>query len=92
LPFRGLIIAGGHAVSLGLIIWEAMLSYYDSMAGVPGGIGLGLMGLTAAYGFVRPYLLQRWGAHAGIGDRLDIALVPVDQDRAALRLSYTVRF
>jgi hypothetical protein len=88
----GLTLAGGYAASLGLIIWEMTLTRGDAGAGVPGGIGLGVMGLTAAYGFVRPYLYNRSGAFAGITDRVRITAVPVDRNEIAVRLSYTMRF
>jgi TolB-like protein len=88
----GLTLAGGYAASLGLIIWEMTLSRGDAGAGIPGGIGLGIMGLTAAYGFVRPYLYDRSGAFAGITDRVQIAVFPGERDATAVRLSYTLRF
>jgi TolB-like protein len=88
----GLTLAGGYALSLGLIIWEVSLSYDDGAAGVPGGLGLGIMGITAVYGFVRPYLFNKSRRFAGITDGVNIAVVPGERNGSAVRLSYTVRF
>jgi hypothetical protein len=63
----GALIAGGYALAAGLIIWDvAGFTYEDDMAGVPGTLGLGVAGLTAAGGFIRPLLYARnTGAGAG---------------------------
>jgi TolB-like protein len=86
----GLTLLGGYGAAAGLIAWELSLDYDDSMAGIPGAIGLGVAGVTALYGFIRPYLYQRSHPVAKIADKLSIT--PVSGDRAGLRLSYTVKF
>jgi hypothetical protein len=56
----GALIAGGYALAAGLIIWDITgFAYEDDMAGVPGAIGIGVAGLTAAGGFIRPFVYAR---------------------------------
>jgi TolB-like protein len=88
----GLTILGGYGAAAGLIAWELSLDYEDSMAGIPGVIGLGVAGLTALYGFIRPALYNRNSALAFIADGISITAVPGNRGREAVRLSYTVKF
>jgi hypothetical protein len=68
------------------------LKYTDDMAGIPGTIGIGVVSLTAVYGFIRPALYEQNRRLTGIADRVEIAPVPGDRGVEALRLSYTLRF
>jgi protoporphyrinogen oxidase len=55
-------------------------------------IGIGVAGLTAVYGFIRPVLYERNRRLTGLADRVEIAPAPGDRGVEALRLSYTLRF
>jgi hypothetical protein len=72
--------------------WDISLKYEDKLAGIPGAIGLGVAGVTALYGFIRPAVVQRNRGIAGIADGIDLAFVPGDRGGEALRLSWTLRF
>jgi hypothetical protein len=63
----GALIIGGYAIAAGLMAWDIMgFSYEDDMAGIPGAIGIGVAGLTAAGGFIRPLVYARnTGSGAG---------------------------
>ncbi|GHU01042.1 hypothetical protein FACS1894147_00140 [Spirochaetia bacterium] len=86
----GLTLLGGYAAGAGLIVWELSLAYEDDMAGVPGPIGIGVIGLTAAYGFIRPWLYHKNPAMASVADRIQIGFVP--EKPGIVQLSYTVSF
>jgi TolB-like protein len=88
----GVTLFAGYGGAAGLIIWELSLKYEDDLAGIPGAVGLGVAGVTALYGFIRPFIYQRNGSFAGIADRINIAVVPGNRSGEAVRLSYTVRF
>jgi TolB-like protein len=89
----GLTVAGGEVVGLSLIIYEVMvLGPGDSMVGVPGGIGLGIIGITAVYGFIRPFLFNKNKSSNEIADlfnRVNIAVIPSNDGIKRLGLSYT---
>ena len=88
----GIIITGGYAAALGLLAWEFSLSYYDSMAGVPGTIGIGVAAATLVYGFVKPALFNRNHQLASAIDKVDITLASNGQNNKTLRISYTHSF
>jgi hypothetical protein len=88
----GVTLLAGYGAAAGLLGWEMSLKYEDTLAGVPGMIGIGVAGLTAVYGFIRPVLYERNRRLTGITDRVDLAPVPGDRGVEALRLSYTLRF
>jgi TolB-like protein len=88
----GLTILAGYGAAAGLIFWELSLKYEDDLAGIPGAVGLGVAGFTVVYGFIRPFIHQKSQRLAGIVDGVNFAVVPVNRDRTAVRLSYTVRF
>jgi hypothetical protein len=91
----GLIISGGYALSLGLIIWEvAGLKYDDDLAGFPGTIGLGLAGATLIFGFIRPFMYAKNSnpKAALLMDGLTIAWVVDERQESAMQLTYTYRF
>jgi TolB-like protein len=89
----GLTLLGGYGVAVGLIAWDMSLVYEDEHAGIPGGIGIGIAGVAAIYGFIRPVVFNKNRALAELIDRIDVAVVPDDWGRgSAVRLSYTVTF
>ncbi|MDR3247974.1 MAG: caspase family protein [Treponema sp.] len=89
----GATILGGYAAATGLIVYEIKgLTYDDPAAGVPGAIGLGVAGLTAVYGFVRPFIFQRSGKAAGIMDRTKIDVAPFSGRAGTMRMSYSFSF
>jgi hypothetical protein len=88
----GVTLLAGYGAAAGLIVWELSFEYNDDLAGIPGVVGLGVAGVTALYGFIRPMLYQRSRRLAGIVDGVNLALVRGNQDRGAVRLSYTLKF
>jgi TolB-like protein len=92
----GLTVAAGYAVGIGLIVIEVTaLSYEDDLAGVPGTFGLGIAGITAAYGFIRPFIYQKnrtGNSLAGILNGLDIIIIPDKTGIKTVSLSYIHQF
>jgi hypothetical protein len=62
------------------------------MAGIPGGIGLGVAGVTALYGFIRPALYNRNRGLAEIAGRVRVSAVPGNRGTGAVLLSYDMKF
>jgi TolB-like protein len=89
---NGLILLGGYAAAGGLIAWELGLAYEDPLAGVPGAIGLGVAGVTAVYGFIRPFIYEKNRALINQADRISVLVIPGNRGTVALGLSYTLRF
>ncbi|MDR1074531.1 MAG: hypothetical protein LBL45_12830 [Treponema sp.] len=82
-----------YGAAAGLIWYElAELSADDDFANVPGTIGVGIAGFAVLYGFIRPFVYQKNRALVGVLDRIQVAAVPADRGRTAVRFSYTVRF
>jgi TolB-like protein len=91
----GLTLLAGYAAAGGLIAYELFgLSYEDDLAGVMGPVGLGVAGLTAVYGFIRPFIYHKSTSTALIDvlDRVNIAIVPDTTGIKAMSLSYTYQF
>jgi hypothetical protein len=93
----GAIIAGGYAAAAGLILWDILgLEYEDKLAGIPGGIGLGVAGAAAVFGFVRPFFFhpsnQNPSPALSRPSGFDFELIPSAAKIPAPRLSYTWRF
>jgi TolB-like protein len=88
----GLTLLGGYAAAAGLIAWELSLGYYDPIVGIPGGIGLGVAGVTALYGFIRPALYARNRALTGTMERINVSATTGNRGGQTIRLSYTIRF
>jgi len=84
----GLTLLGGYAVAGGLIGWEMAMGYDDSPAGVPGTIGLWVVGGTVAYGFIRPFLYAWSQKVAEVLDGVRVSVLPEVRGRTALRLAY----
>jgi TolB-like protein len=89
---HGLLLLGGYAAAGGLIAWELSLEYENAMAGIPGVIGLGVAGVTAIYGFVRPFIYEKNRAFVNQADRISVSIIPGNRGTVALNLSYTLRF
>ncbi|GHV69906.1 hypothetical protein AGMMS49928_14800 [Spirochaetia bacterium] len=87
----GITLLGGYAAAAGLIAWELSLEYEDDLAGIPGAVGLGVAGLTAAYGFIRPWLYHKNPAAVSLADRIQIGFVP-EKPGTAVQLLYTLSF
>jgi hypothetical protein len=92
----GLIFAGGYAAAAGLLIWELTgFKAGDPGAGIPGNISFAVMGLTAVYGFVRPFFYHKpasKNAFSGTMPDLDLAILPDKRGIQAVRVSYTLHF
>ena len=88
----GLIITGGYAAAIGLIIWELSLKYEDAAAGVLGPIGVGFGIGSLAFGFIKPYLFNRNPRFALIMDRLDITAVSDKNNRNSFGMTYTYKY
>jgi TolB-like protein len=90
----GLTLAGGYAVAAGLIIWELVgLTYKDEIAGIPGTVGLGVAGITAVYGFIRPFIYNKgYTQVSGIFNGINIAVIPDSRGVISVGLSYTYKF
>jgi TolB-like protein len=92
----GGIIAAGYAVALGFIIYDiTALTYEDDLSGIPGGIGLGIAGITAVYGFIRPFIFHKPQTKTSLSQTLDGIRITIQPDNAgvkSVRLSYTYRF
>jgi hypothetical protein len=90
----GITLLLGYAAAAALIIVELGLDYEDPLAGYFGDIGLGVAGVTAVYGFVRPftYYNRTKSRTAGIFDGMNIAVVPDNRGVKTVALSYTINY
>jgi TolB-like protein len=88
----GLTLLAGYGAAAGLIAWELSLTYEDDLAGIPGVIGIGVGGLTALYGFIRPALYNRHRTLAMILDNLHVSPVPTAWGRGGAQVSYSFTF
>jgi TolB-like protein len=86
----GLVLLAGYGATAGLIIWDLSLEYEDNLAGIPGAIGLGVGGLTALYGFIRPVVYNRRPALAAVLDNINIS--PTAGGRSGMLVSYSFTF
>jgi TolB-like protein len=88
----GAAILAGYGAAAGLVAWELGLDYEDAAAGVPGAVGIGVAGLTAVYGFIRPFLYEKHRALINQTDRISVFAAQGNGGTAALSLTYTLRF
>ena len=89
----GIMITSIYAVSIGLIIWEvAGLKYEDTLAGVPGTIGLGLAGANMVFGFIKPLLYAKNPKVALIIDGIHFTLVSDERRGNVFQLTYSHKF
>jgi hypothetical protein len=85
----GVIVTGGYAAAIGLIAWELVgLSRGDSLAGVPGPIGVGVAVATAVFGFIKPNLYIKNTRMASVMDRVSITAVSAERGVNVIGISY----
>jgi TolB-like protein len=88
----GLTLTGGYAVAAGLILWDIFgLSPGDDLAGIPGAVGFGVAGITALYGFIRPFIYQKPASNPALNG-IDLLILPGNTGIKAVGFSYTHRF
>ncbi|MDR2782440.1 MAG: hypothetical protein LBB48_01110, partial [Treponema sp.] len=89
----GVMTLVSYGAAFGLIGWELTLSYDDGLAGIPGAVGLGVIGFAVVYGFIRPFVYQKNRSLAEFMDGITIAAAP-DERRGGteVRVSWTLRF
>jgi hypothetical protein len=91
-----LILTAGYAIAAGLIVWDVVgFSYDDELAGIPGAIGFGVAGVTALYGFIRPFTYHKPTPKNTLAEALrgmHIFVIPGKEGIKAVRVSYTYRF
>jgi hypothetical protein len=96
--FGGITVSAGYALAIGLMVIEATALDWDSPAvGVPATLGVITAGLTAAYGFARPFIYNHSPQIASITDNAQLRITQVPGaytgDMAlGLQLSYSIRF
>ncbi|MDR2784932.1 MAG: hypothetical protein LBB83_03345 [Treponema sp.] len=85
----------GYAIGAGLIVWETMLTYEENrgMIGIPGTAGLAVLGVSFAWGVLRPFLYNKPDSSvAGVFDKVHIDLVSDRQGKPALNMTYRMSF
>jgi TolB-like protein len=93
----GVTITAGYALAIGLIVIEVTALDWDSPAvNVPGTIGLGVAGLSLAYGFARPFIYNRSPRLAEVMDNTQFKIVQTPNNNGigtlGYQLSYTIKF
>jgi hypothetical protein len=91
----GFTLLAGYAAAGALIGVElGALEYEDDLAGVLGPIGVGVAGLTAVYGFIRPFIYHKSTRTTLVDvlDRVHIAIIPNTAGIHAVGLSYTYHY
>ena len=94
----GITVTLGYAAAAGLFVAEALALDWDSpAAGVPATVGVGIAGLSLAYGFIRPFIYNRSSRLAAVMDytRPEIVLTSVAAGRnrnIGFQLTHTIKF
>jgi hypothetical protein len=92
----GLVINAGYGIAAGLIFWDVYgLDYDDTLAGVPGTIGLGVAGATVVFSILRPIFYHRFGSQNRFAEALkgvQFAIIPDTSGVTAVRLGYNLQF
>lgn len=95
----GLTVTAGYAAAIGLFVIEAAALDWDSpAAGVPATIGVAALGLTIAYGFVRPFIYNRNPQMIAALDNMRVNIAPTAANgfetpgRPGVRLAYSLQF
>jgi TolB-like protein len=92
-PGGGVMCFLGYGAAAGLIVWDILaFTYDDDLAGIPGTIGIGVAGLTALIGFIRPAVYNRSHALAAVTDNIRVSVVPGPDNKGAVQLSYRLKF
>jgi hypothetical protein len=92
-PGGGAMVLGGYTASAAMILAEI----YLMEDGILGTVGLGVAGVTAILGFIRPYLydnklVKKNSAAIQLMSGINAGIVPDRLGKPALRLSYTYSF
>jgi hypothetical protein len=88
----GVIVTGGYAATIALIVWELNLSINDSSSSVPGNIGTAIGIGTLAFGLIKPFVFKGNRRLASAIDNFDVALVSSVRSKSALAFRYTRSF
>ncbi|GHV74837.1 hypothetical protein AGMMS49940_21390 [Spirochaetia bacterium] len=89
----GFTLFAGYVVAGALFVIEATALDWDNPAvGVPATIGIAVVGLTAAYGFVRPFIYNRSPKTAVLLDTMHIDIVPASSNESGIAQKPGVRF
>jgi hypothetical protein len=92
----GLVINAGYGIAAGLILWDIYgLENEDTLAGIPGTIGLGVAGATVVFSILRPILYHRFGSQNKFAEVLkgvQFAIIPDTSGVKAIRLGYNLQF
>jgi hypothetical protein len=88
----GVIVTGGYAASIALIVWELNLTRADAMAGYLGPVGVAAGVGTLVFGFVKPLVFNRNSRLASASGDFDISLVSSERGKNAVAFMYTRSF
>jgi hypothetical protein len=88
----GVIVTGGYAASIALIVWELNLTRADAMAGYLGPVGVAAGVGTLVFGFVKPLVFNRNSRLASASGDFDIALVSNGRGKSAVAFTYTKNY
>jgi hypothetical protein len=91
----GLTLLAGYAAAGALVGVElGALERGDALAGVLGPIGVGVAGISAVYGFIRPFIYHKSmrTTFIDILDRVNIAITPNATGIQTVGLSYTYQY
>jgi len=94
----GVTLTAGYAVAAGLVVVEMTVIEWDSpIAGIPGTVGIAVAGLTAVYGFVRPFIYNRSPSLTAVMDNTRFGIAQTSDTYAGsgalvFQLSYSIKF
>jgi hypothetical protein len=94
----GITVAAGYVLAAGLIVYEMTVVHRgDAIENIPGNVGIGIAGVAAVYGMVRPFLydktlLNKDLAAAPIFDNLHLAVVPNERGTWDFGVSYSFSY
>jgi hypothetical protein len=96
----GFTLATGYAAAIGLFVFETAALDWDSpLVGIPATIGVSVAGLTLVYGFVRPFIYNRYPKIIAFLDNTEIKPVAAASENRkipyperAVKLSYSFKW
>ena len=94
----GLTLTAGYLAAAGLFTIEALvMDRANPAVGVPATIGVTVMGLTMAYGFIRPFVYNRSPRIAAVIDNTQAGIVLTSDNHSEkngldFQMSYTIKF